>query len=337
LASREFHAENLSDKETALPTAQLRPAPRIAFPAETDSNSPAFWEGERFYLFNSAGHPRRSSGRALTELGPPADVAFDNRVNGGRWFEAVWRAEDGRLYAWYHNEPHGLCPGTSLTAPRIGAARSEDQGATWKDLGIVLEAREGTLKCDAQNNYFAGGHGDFSVMLDDKQEHLYLFFGNYAGDLAEQGVAVARMAWKDRDAPVGKVTKWHQGGWNEPGLGGDLTPIFPAFVAWERADCDAFWGPSIHWNTHLKRYVMLLNRARGREWGQEGIYICYSTDLADPRSWSQPVKIHDGGRWYPQVIGIDGAMKGTDKLAGGVARFFMGGVSEWEILFSQPP
>ena len=38
-----------------------------------------------------------------------------------------------------------------------------------------------------------------------------------------------------------------------------------------------------------------------------------------------------GGGWYPQVIGIEGAE--TDKLAGHVARLFISGRSFWEIVF----
>lgn len=316
-----------------IPTVRLHPAPRVQFPAGTDSNSPAFWAGDVLYLFNSTGHPHRSSGPSLFDLGPAQPVAFNNTVNGGRWMEAVWPAEDGVLYGWYHHEPIGLCPGTDLTAPKIGAARSDDNGATWTDLGFVLEARPGTLRCDAKNGYFAGGHGDFCVFLDPEQRFLYFLFGNYAGGLQEQGVAVARMEWRHRDSPVGNVWKWHQGGWTEPGLAGNVTPIFPAFTEWERDDCDAFWGPSVHWNVYLEQYVMLLNRARGAGWVQEGIYVSFSSDLADPSSWSQPTKVLDGGAWYPQVIGLGDEIKGTDKLAGQRARFFMAGVSEYEIEF----
>jgi len=316
-----------------LPNVCMRAAPRVQFPAATDSNSPAFWDGDVLYVFNSAGHPYRASGPGLLELGPAEPVAFDNTVNGGRWMEAVWRADDGVLYGWYHHEPAGLCPGTNLTAPKIGAARSGDNGATWTDLGFVLEARPGTLRCDAKNGYFAGGHGDFCVFLDPEQRYLYILFGNYAGGLEEQGVAAARMKWEDRDSPVGNVWKWHNGGWTEPGLGGNVTPIFGAFTAWEREDCDAFWGPSVHWNVYLQQYVMFLNRASGAGWVQEGIYVSFSSDLADPCSWSQPRKVLDGGAWYPQVIGIGDELKGTDKLAGRHARFFMGGVSEYEIEF----
>ena len=337
------------------PSAVLRDAPLVKFPAETDSNSPAHWDGGTFYLFNSIGKPRRSHGPDLFHLGKPIDCPYNNKASGGRWIECTWKAADGTLYGWYHHEPAGLCPGTTLTAPKIGAVRSKDNGATFEDLGIVMEARPGTLRCDAKNGFFAGGHGDFSIMLDPNvggalrdpqprarsdratEQYVYFFFGNYAGEVAEQGAAVARMRWADRDSPVGKVWKWHAGQWNEKGLGGRLTPIFPAKIDWARADADSFWGPSIHWNTHLQQYVILLNRTKDKPgWPQEGIYISFNPDVANPSGWTAPKKIHDKGEWYPQVIGLDKSKCESDKLAGRVARFFMKGQSRWEIVFLKP-
>src|SRR5262245_26639274 len=314
----------------------LRRAKQIKFPHETDSNSPAEWIDGQLYLFNSAGHPYRSPGSNLFDLNRTAAVTFDNRVNGGRWLEATWRNSDGTLYGWYHNEPHGLCPDTTLTSPQIGAVRSTDNGGHWTDLGIILRARDGTLKCAARNGYFASGHGDFCVMLDTANRYLYLFLSTYAGDVDEQGVAIARMDWRDRDAPSGKVWKWWKGEWQSPGLGGNVSPIFPATIAWERPDCEAFWGPSVHWNSSLARHVMLLNRAKGAGWIQEGIYLSSSTNLANPASWTTPQKLLRGGSWYPQVIGLEPGT-GTDKAAGALARFFMGGVSDYEIVFQPDP
>jgi len=318
---------------TAFAAPTLRPASRLQFPHATDSNSPGHWDGTRFYLFNSTGHPYRSDGSNVFQLGNTAAVTFNNTVNGGRWMEATWWATNGTLYGWYHNEPGGLCPSSGLTAPRIGAAKSTDNGANWTDLGIILEAPSGTLKCDSQNGYFAGGEGDCSVMLDAAQQYLYIFYGSYAGDVSEQGVAVARMAWSDRDAPVGKAWKWYNGAWQSAGVGGHVTPTFPATVAWEFSNAQAYWGPSVHWNTYLQQYVMLLNRANSGNFGQEGIYISYSTNLTDPLSWSAPEKILNGGAWYPQVIGLEQG-QGTDKSAGALARYFQGGVSDYEICFA---
>jgi hypothetical protein len=112
------------------------------------------------------------------------------------------------------------------------------------------------------------------------------------------------------------------------------SPVLPAAESWHDADTlvDAFWGPSVHWNTYLQLYVMLLNHAHDSEWGQEGIYVSFAPKLDDPRLWSPPVKILNGGSWYPQVIGLEPAA-GTDKLAGEWARFFMSGTSRHLLRF----
>ena len=310
-------------------------------PGETDSNSPAHWDHGMLYVFNSAGQPWRSSGRDVFRL--DADYrpcTYNNQANGGRWIEATWKSDDGALYGWYHLEPGGIFPGAhpespkmKLTAPRIGAVKSTDNGATWQDLGIILEAPP-PLRCDTKNYYFAGGNGDFSVMLDSKGELLYFFVSSYTAAVAEQGVVLARMDWSRRDGPVGQVWKWHDGSWTEPGLGGKATPVFPVAIDWHRADADAFWGPSIHWNTYLRQYVMLLNRAKDGRWTQEGLYVSFNPDLAKPKSWSAPQKMLEStgaDRWYPQVMGLE--KNGTDKLAGRTARLFVRGESRWEIEF----
>jgi hypothetical protein len=111
-------------------------------------------------------------------------------------------------------------------------------------------------------------------------------------------------------------------------------PIFPAFEPWHDEDTlvDAFWGPAVHWNSYLNQYVMLMNRAKNEDWDQEGTYASFAPRLDDPRLWTSPVKITNGGKWYPQVIGLEGGV-GTDKLAGEVARFFVSGKSEHLIRF----
>ena len=88
----------------------------------------------------------------------------------------------------------------------------------------------------------------------------------------------------------------------------------------------------MHWNVYLGQYVMLLNHAKDTNWKQDGIYVSFNPRLDNPTGWSTPVKILSGGRWYPQVMGIE-AGAGTDKVAGRWARFFMGGSSEHMIQF----
>lgn len=357
-----------SDSTTGLPSVLVRPAapayfrgansPSPSQPGETDCNSPAHWDGDTLYVFNSAGHPWRSSGKDIFHLdGDYRRCDYNNKVNGGRWIECTIPSRSGPdhqpstikhqplpLYGWYHLEPTGICPGTrpdpkmNLTAPRIGAVKSVDNGATWEDLGIVLDA-PAQLRCGTKNFYFAGGNGDFSAMLDPRAEYVYFFFSTYVGEVTEQGVGVARMRGSDRDQPADRVWKWYNGEWREPGLGGRVTPVFKAYIDWHAADANAFWGPSIHWNTYLRQYVILLNRSKDAHWAQEGIYVSFNPDLSNPAGWSEPVKILDAtgpDRWYPQVIGTNKGKHETDKLAGQTARLFVRGESLWELTFLRP-
>ncbi len=81
-----------------LPQVVVRPASSIKFPANTDCNSPAHWDGSTFYLFNPAPTPWRSSGPDLSHLGSASETHYDKETNGGRWIESTWKADDGTLY-----------------------------------------------------------------------------------------------------------------------------------------------------------------------------------------------------------------------------------------------
>jgi hypothetical protein len=315
----------------AAQTVELRPAPALKMPGTVDSNSPAHWYFDTFYLFNSDGRLFRSQGESPFAYEGIQPVWMSNLARQPIWIEATWVDSDGTLYAWYHHEPGGVCGTQPLTAPKIGALVSLNGGLSFTDLGIVLEAPPNP-DCSARNGYFAGGHGDFSVILDRDRTYFYFLYSNYSGGTAEQGVAVARMAFQDRLSPARRVWKFYGGAWQEPGLGGRASAIFPARTGWARADADAFWGPSVHWNTHLEQYVVLLNRSCcSPGWPQEGIYVSFNADVSDPGGWSLPEKILEGGGWYPQVLGIQPGE--TDKEAGEVARLYIWGSSEWEIVF----
>lgn len=319
--------------------AVLSPAPRLEMPTQTDGNTPAFWTGGILNIFTSNGISLISRGPGLHGPWETADVDLTMQRHIPFWVEAVWRDDDGTLYLWYHHEPEGVCSGSTLTSPRIGAAISRDDGATIEDLGIIIESGDAD-DCTAKNGYFAGGHGDFSVIPDRERGFFYFLFTNYAGQLEDQGVVIARMPFESRGEPVGAVMKYHNGGWYEPGLGGMTTPVFAATNAWQGADADSFWGPAVHWNTYLEKYVVLLNRACCKTlWPQEGIYAAFTADLSDPGSWSKPVRLLDRAGigyapgYYPQVMGL--GEDGTDTLAGERARFFVHGVSKWEISFTR--
>lgn len=320
--------------------ARVRAVEPISMPTSVDCNSPAFWRDGQLFWFGSHGRPWLSAGSSVFGPWTTTEIGFDSLYAMPHWLESICSDDDGTLWGWYHAEPIGLVEGTTLTAPNIGAVVSFDGGRTLIDLGIVLASGD-PLDPTAKNGYFAGGHGDCSVILDRERTFFYFFFDNYGGPDETQGIVLARMAYDDRLNPAGKVYKYYNGEWTEAGLGGRVTPVFPVQRAWKNSDPDALWGPAVHWNTYLNCYVMLLNRAQGEPgWAQEGVYISYSKDLSRPETWTVPVKILDKAEFpawyffYPQVMGLEEG--GTDTLAGRTVRLFVGGISKWEIDFYAP-
>jgi len=345
----------------ASPRATLVPAPTITLPGSVDSNSPVMWDledGQRkmIVLTSHSGIPSRSIGNDIDRLGGTSQVSLDPHPGYGVWFEAVVSDDVETWYGFYHNEwPASRCGREDRAVPRIGAAKSTDNGLTWTDLGPVIQAYQSSTACESTNRYVIGGVGDVSVMLDAAKQYLYIFYSQYHKDPESQGVAIARLQWADRDRPGGRLELWRAGIWEPeagrrtflPGLPGAerrrlewvypaATPLVAPTLAWHDDDdkVDAFWGPSVHWNSAIEQYVMLLNRAKDENYGQEGIYVSYAPRLDDPSLWTAPQKILNGGRWYPQVVGLT-VGTGTDKLAASSPRFFMSGKSEWVINFTK--
>jgi hypothetical protein len=355
------------------PSVVLKTAPLIQMPGVevpdlkvfhvVDSNSPVHWDGDTVYMFNSFLHTYRSSGPSITQFGNREPVRFqgvDNTLD--IWIEATWKDPDGTLYGAYHYEPDALCVANEHlpTAPRIGWIKSHDNGATWQDLGFVIYANPGAINCNTASPWDAGGTGDFSFLPDRKKQYVYFYGTSYDPRFAEQGVFVARMAFADRNNPSGKVMKWYRGSWSQPGLGGHVSPVFPARKDYTHPDGEMFWGPSIHWNTYLQMYVMVLNHAIDTRLKGGGIYISFNRHIGDPNGWSKPKMILDraqaqevtrGGPaepdsrgleasrasedgWYPEIIGMGKGQ--SDKLCGQTGRLFISSMSKYEITFLMP-
>lgn len=338
-----------------LPRVQFHEAPQIQVTG-VDSNSPAHWDGNTLYVLNSYGHPWQNSGPDISHLGNRLSTKLgDLNDKLYIWIEATWKDEDdGVLYGAYHFEQDAICFSNNHlpTVPKISWIRSKDNGATWEDLGFIIEAMPCAIRCDTASPWDAGGTGDFVFYLDKAKEYFYFYGTSYDSRFEEQGVWAARMRYADRENPSGKVMKWHKSGWTEPARWGHVTPVFPAQRDYHGKDGEMFWGPAIHWNTYLNTYVMFLNHAVDTKLTQDGIYISFNHDVGNPAGWTKPTMILDrqeiqkamaGAKvsptksengWYPEVIGTE---KGeTDKVVGRTARFFLAGVSRKTITFLRP-
>lgn len=336
------------------PSARLTRAPRVVMPGAVDSNVPLVWElvdgrWRLFALTSFGGIPARHAGPALDQMQQAGPLAIVPHPGYGVWIESVVPDESGAWYGYYHHERDAVaCGRGDRFIPRIGAARSTDQGATWEHLGFILEAPSETNACGSTNMFVLGGVGDVSAVLDRTRTNLFLYFSQYSRRPSEQGIAVARLAWADRDAPAGRVTVWRDGAWlpARPATARDAvsgewthpmgTPLAAPARPWHDGQiaADVFWGPSIHWNRYLERYVMLMNHAANERFDNEGIYVSYAPGLDDPRLWSAPRRIFHGGGWYPQVAGLETGT-GTDREAGQRARFLLTGRSDYFIEFAR--
>ena len=314
-----------------------------------DCNSPMVWDlvdgsWSLFAFASWGGAPAMLHGPRVDQLSPDGPITIAGHPGDGVWMEAIVPDDAGTWYGFYHHEvPAAACGRHDRSILSIGVARSRDRGLTWVNLGKILDGPPNSVACASSNRYQLGGVGDPSVLLDADHRYLYVFFSQYGKERSEQGLAIARMPWADRDEPVGKLAVLQDGLFLPARDIGDVsgpsweypagTSLFPVSNPWHDADfsVDAYWGAAIHWNTYLDRYVMLLNRAKNEDFDSEGVYVSYSADLGDPRAWSQPTKLLDGGPWYPQVVGLETG--GTDREAGQLARFFLGGRSTSFVFF----
>ena len=302
-------------------------ADRLQLPAIVDSNSPAFWDGDNLRVFNSAWYSTfQSRGGDVENLSEPVSVELPQLERPGAvWLESVWLdPATAVLFGWYHFEPEDL---VCHTAPLIGAAVSYDFGVTWEDRGFVLDTIAG-VDCEYANGYFFGGNGDFSVVVGPNRRYLYFLYTNYAGPKEQQGIGVARSLVDDKGQP-GTLFKYYNNTWSEPGMGGRQTILFGTSTGWKGPYVESFWGPSVHWNTYINSFVVLLNHTAGEEWAQEGVYISFSQDMV---RWTAPRKILEVNDWYPQVLGLGPGE--TDSLAGRDSRLFVGGISDFILQFS---
>ena len=276
---------------------ELSSAPLLRLPGAVDSNSPAVWEqvdgwNLLFVMTSINGQPSTASGRAFSSLGQPRVATVEPWPGGGVWMEAIVKDDDGTWYGYYHNENRAnMCRGTDKVIPRIGAARSRDLGATWEPLGVVLEAPPRTYDCTTDNEVPSSVAWATSACSSTRgRKTSTSSISLYLREASAQGVGVARLAWADRDDPSGKIMVWRNPSWlpavnvgrtQEVWVYPAASPLFPTTQPWhdDNPAVNVYWGPSVHWNTHLSRYVMLLNRAEDASYTQEGVYLSSVSSL----------------------------------------------------------
>lgn len=254
-----FTISVLPDELKDVPNYMGRNPPiRMDFPP-----CPIAIDGEYWIIFRNRVDPRvfRYKGTNIEDAKrqPDGDAAQPDMngayILGGMWYDET----EKKLYAPLHHE--------HLRAwKQVALATSTDKGLTWKYEGLIVapyDPKGGTQEAHVSE-------GDFYLHVDKQHGYFYLYCMRYAPVAPQTRHFVARCAITNRMAP-GKWTKFYNGGWTEPALGGKSSPVNAYFVMY---------------NTFLKKYISF----------NLGGSLSYCSDL-EKQDWSPSFKIGDA--WCP--------------------------------------
>lgn len=177
----------------------------------------------------------------------------------------------------------------------LGLAISTDpEGRTFRDLGAIIRP-------NIPSGLAEVGGGSFAII----DGHLNVYYKDWLSNGLTSEVAVARapMAELMTNSLLGQptsFTKYYNGGWSEPGLGGNSSHL-------ETVNSPNSWL-SVSYNDYLGQLMMVTS-----QWSDDKGDLYYALS-DDGINWGarQPLAIDPGEQFYPTIIG-----KGSDPTRSG--------------------
>jgi hypothetical protein len=197
--------------------------------------------------------------------------AFMDYVGGG----PVYRVPEGEpgagnLLIVYHAER----PANPFWS-WLGLAKSTDEGSTWQDLGLIIS---GPQPYTAQGALDIGD-GNLVVASDaiTLQKYFYIYFPEHCWISSTTfcngftNLSVARAPYAalltaaftdgSRAAP-GLFHKYYDGQWDEPGMGGKASELFPGVTGETDGD------PQVVWSAYRNRFVAIVDNSEYIAYGE---------------------------------------------------------------------
>jgi hypothetical protein len=157
----------------------------------------------------------------------------------------------------------------------LGLAKSADDGSTWEDLGLIIS---GPQPYDAQGALDIGD-GNLVVATDKStlQKYFYIYFPEhcwinsttfcsgftYLSVARAPYEALLTAAFLDSSTTVpGLFHKYYNGQWDQPGMGGKASELFPAVTGETDGD------PQVVWSAYRNRFVMIMDNAQYIAYGE---------------------------------------------------------------------
>lgn len=258
----------------------------------------------------SAGYPKQVRG---TLSDPQADgvvdlqiqnlkIPYDYAAGGPIYQDPV----DGLLLMIYHAE-RWIDPGSYLPFySELGMAQSSDNGMTWTDLGPIVSPQADFLSAYFQSDRqtFDLGGGGYAIIGD----YFYVYFRDLLQegfDYREVNFSVARArvrdvlaAARERNTTV-LWTKYYDGVWAEPGLGGRSSSLLAG-------NGELLWG-DVSYNAYLKSYITI---AAGSPWPATDLYWAESKDGLQ---WTHYCRIVSDvmHKFYVTTVGLEDNFRET--------------------------
>lgn len=267
--------------------------------------------GTIWMIYSDGGNTwRRFAGPTLDTLVqlPPAqrDASFNQPYGDDRyWISGLW-SDGATWYATVHIEFHyHSVPNASFNwFRRIGLATSTDQGATWHYAGDIITGPHSVNIADYPGDKYDWGDGDQKFFVDAIGGYFYIYYETgwiwKATGAREQFIDVARCPLAAKLAP-GCWTKWYQGAWSQPGLGGLDSAVFVHVNS-----------VAVVYSTALRAFVAL---------GNGPGFISVATNLT-AQDWSPPAPFASDAQleWYEWPV--DPAT-GDRMTVGGTFRLYL--------------
>ncbi|WP_406345899.1 RICIN domain-containing protein [Streptomyces sp. NBC_00648] len=152
----------------------------------------------------------------------------------------VWADPDtGDWYGLVHNEFTPQPFGDGLHYDAIDYAVSKNQGKVWTILGHAITSPYGTTRNDSTafpKQTYNYGDGDQRLFVDPASGYFYVYYGSRVVPKGGVGGSTGGLAHVAR-APIsskmasGSWSKWYDGSWSQPGVGGLESNMVPATAA----------------------------------------------------------------------------------------------------------
>jgi hypothetical protein len=220
----------------------------------------------------------------LTAGGPES---FDNNVVA---ITGVYRHVDRRLFAVYYAEDN-LRPGFYASQ---GLAVSSDEGNSWTKLGQIITGAKSKEWVKALTPGPGGGRAGGALMsgavvsADGGWWYVY-FTTRFRAELPNLFITMARARLNGATPAPGSFFKYHDGRFDQPGLGGMESPVLSL-----ESDSLNVADPHVIWSPALRQYVMTLDLVSWPELQNQvplrrsGVAIAFS---GDGLRWSKPTKL----------------------------------------------